>query len=104
MHVRLYRPFPAELIASAIKETGCKGIAVLEKDVSYGYEGALCTDLKAALFDYNVNIFAHSYVVGLGGRDVNSSEIVKAVKNSYEYINKPEEKQFKPQEWLNCQI
>lgn len=104
MHVRLYRPFPAELIASAIKEIGCKGIAVMEKDVSYGYEGALCTDLKAALFDYNVNAFAHSYVVGLGGRDVNSGEITKAVKNSYEYINKPKEKQFKPQEWLNCQI
>ena len=104
LHVRLYRPFPAEILANAIKQTGCRGVAVLEKDVSYGYEGALCTDLKAALFDFRVNIFTHSYIMGLGGRDVKAFEIAQALRKSYEYLEKPEPEQYKAQEWINCQI
>ncbi|HOW81184.1 MAG TPA: transketolase C-terminal domain-containing protein [Spirochaetota bacterium] len=104
IHVRLYRPFPAEIIARAVAETGCRGVAVIEKDVSYGYEGALCTDLKAALFDYGVNVFAHSYIAGLGGRDVKSAELYDALSRSYEYCSKPEGSRRKDQEWLNCLI
>ncbi len=104
IHVRLYRPFPAEVVARAVQKTGCRGIAVIEKNVSYGYEGALCSDLKAALFDYDVPVFAHSYIAGLGGRDVKSSELYDALKKSCAYCDRPRDKQRKDQEWLNCRI
>ena len=37
--VRLYRPFPDEAIAEALKDA--TGVIVIEKALSYGYEGAL---------------------------------------------------------------
>ncbi|PKL35105.1 MAG: pyruvate ferredoxin oxidoreductase [Spirochaetae bacterium HGW-Spirochaetae-1] len=104
MHLRLYRPFPAAEIAEAIRSIGCKGLAVMEKNTSYGYEGVLCSDTKAALFDHNVEVFAHSYVMGLGGRDVKVQDIIEALKKSYEYLDKPRHEQFKTQEWINCKI
>lgn len=104
LHVRLYRPFPAKLLADTLNNIGCTGIAVLEKNVSYGYEGALCSDLKAALFDYRLDLFAHSYVMGLGGRDVKAFEIADALRKSYQYLDKPRSEQIKPQEWINCKL
>jgi len=104
IHVRLYRPFPVQELTDAIKQSGCEGVAVMEKDVSYGYEGALCTDLKAALFEKRVNIFAHSYIMGLGGRDVKFPEIADTLLKSYEYLDKPAEEQCKDQEWVNLKL
>ena len=48
--VRLYRPFPDAAIAAALQ--GARGVFVMEKALSYGYEGALCSDLKSALYDH----------------------------------------------------
>jgi pyruvate/2-oxoacid:ferredoxin oxidoreductase alpha subunit len=104
LNVRLYRPFPAARVAAAIRDTGCRGIAVMEKDVSYGYEGALCSDLKAALFDHRVDAFAHSYILGLGGRDVGTADIIEGLKKSYAYLDKPRNEQNKDQEWLNSRL
>jgi pyruvate/2-oxoacid:ferredoxin oxidoreductase alpha subunit len=104
LSVRLYRPFPAEELVNAIKEIGCKGVAVLEKNVSYGYEGALATDLKAAFFEFQHPVFAHSYCMGLGGRDVKTEHVEEALKKSYEYLDKPVGQQRKPQEWINCKL
>jgi len=104
LSVRLYRPFPALELSEALREIGCRGVAVLEKNVSYGYEGALATDLKAALFEYNVPVFAHSYCMGLGGRDVKTSDIEEALIKSHEYLDKPAAEQRKAQEWINCKL
>jgi pyruvate/2-oxoacid:ferredoxin oxidoreductase alpha subunit len=104
LNLRLYRPFPAARVAEAIRATGCRGVAVMEKDVSYGFEGALCSDLKAALFDHRVDIFAHSYIMGLGGRDVNATDIATGLRKSYAYLDKPKVEQKKEQEWLNSNL
>jgi pyruvate/2-oxoacid:ferredoxin oxidoreductase alpha subunit len=104
MSVRLYRPFPAEILAKAIIKTGCRGIAVFEKDVSYGYEGALCSDLKAALFDFGADVFAHCYIIGLGGRDVKSEDISGGLRKSYAYLTKPKSERYKSQEWINLKL
>ncbi len=76
--VRAYRPFPAKDLGSALGRVSC--ITVLEKDVSYGYEGALAVDLKAALFNEGLRPKFRSHVAGLGGRDVMPEEIVEVVK------------------------
>ena len=47
--VRLYRPFPDEALAAALRHA--RGVFVIEKALSYGYEGALCSDVKAALYE-----------------------------------------------------
>ncbi|NYT00686.1 MAG: pyruvate ferredoxin oxidoreductase [Methanocellales archaeon] len=72
--VRCYRPFPAEAIVESTKDA--KAIAVLDKNISLGYEGALYTDVKSALYGKNGPL-AMGFVLGLGGRDINK----KTIKN-----------------------
>ncbi len=74
--VRAYRPFPAQALARAL--TRVETVAVFEKDISYGYGGALAMDLKAALFDSNLRPKFSSFVAGLGGRDVRPEELAWA--------------------------
>ncbi len=104
MHIRMYRPFPTELLAEEIAKSGCKGAVVLEKSLSYGYEGALSSDVKAALFDSGSDVFVHSYMMSLGGRDVKAKDIASALKKSLPYIGCPASERRKPMEWINCRI
>jgi pyruvate/2-oxoacid:ferredoxin oxidoreductase alpha subunit len=98
--IRLYRPFPREEVREAIGNVKAKAVLVLEKDISYGYEGALCSDMKAALYGSAAQPPIHSYICGLGGRDVKAAEIADSVKASLNII---EEGDADPQTiWLNC--
>ncbi len=74
--LRAYRPFPAEALTRALSRA--ETVTVFEKDISYGYYGALASDLKAAFFDANLRPRFSSYVAGLGGRDVRPDQLVKA--------------------------
>ncbi len=78
--VRTYRPFPAAALAEALE--GIETVAVFEKDVSYGYAGALAMDLKAALFDCEKRPKFSSFVAGLGGRDVRPEQIAEATREA----------------------
>jgi len=78
--VRAYRPFPAAALTKALSRA--KSVAVFEKDISYGYAGALAMDLKAAVFDENLRPSVSSFVAGLGGRDVRPDQIAKTAVES----------------------
>lgn len=84
MSVHLYRPFPGEAIAAALAKA--KGIIVFEKALSYGYEGALCSDLKSAVYPRNGSSgkrpFVHNYILGLGGREIKTDQLYEALKAS----------------------
>lgn len=69
--IRSYRPFPTEDILKAAK--GLKGIAVIDRDISSGYDGALYSDIKAALNKSSVKI--SGYIAGLGGRDITENHL-----------------------------
>lgn len=73
--VKAYRPFPAEALADALKNM--QSVTVFEKDISYGYKGALATDLKGAFFDAGIRPRFASFTAGLGGRDVRPDQIVE---------------------------
>ena len=74
--VRVYRPFPSSRIVEFL--SGMKTITFFEKDVSYGYQGALAMDAKAAMYDSKSRPEISSYVVGLGGRDVRPEQLADA--------------------------
>lgn len=84
MSVHLYRPFPAEAIADAL--AGSKGVVVFEKALSYGYQGALCSDIKSALYHKGVGgcrmPFVHNYILGLGGREIRTADLCEAFRKS----------------------
>lgn len=82
MGVRFYRPFPDEAVAKALK--GKKGVIVFEKALSYGYEGALMSDLKAALYDHLAGTGSlpsvQNFIVGIGGRDIRTEELTRTLR------------------------
>lgn len=73
LKIRCMRPFPGKAIAEVIKNA--KAVAVLEKDISFGYEGAVFSDVNSALKQNEVNVPAYNYVGGLGGRSISKEDI-----------------------------
>ncbi|MCX7636144.1 MAG: hypothetical protein N2Z74_10425, partial [Syntrophales bacterium] len=80
--------------------TGDSAVVVFEKAISYGYEGALCSEIKAALYGTGENIPIHNYIVGLGGRDVKAAELVGAVQEALAAGG--DNRVFRYPTWLNC--
>ena len=75
--VRMYRPFPAEELASAL--SNAKVVAVLDKSDSLnGAGGALFEDVVAGMFTNNVHVPTVNYVYGIGGRDT-TAEYIESV-------------------------
>jgi pyruvate ferredoxin oxidoreductase alpha subunit len=82
MGLRFYRPFPDEAIAAALK--GKKGVIVVEKALSYGYEGALSSDLKAALYEHLGGTGAlpdcQNFIAGIGGREIRTDDLTQILR------------------------
>lgn len=67
--IRLYRPFPAEEIAEALKNV--KAVAIMDRAEGYSnHGGPLGADVMSAMFRARSQAHAVNYVYGLGGRDV----------------------------------
>ena len=96
--IRSFRPFPKQELAAAF--TRARAIVVFEKCISYGYEGGVCSDLKAVLYGTDIRVPIHNYIAGLGGRDVKTRELVEAARNTFETVGAgdAEHKTI----WLNC--
>lgn len=68
LKLRVFRPFPAEEIAKALKN--CKAVAIMDRCESYnGNGGPLGSEVTAGLFRQKVLIEAVNYIYGLAGRD-----------------------------------
>ena len=79
IRIRYLRPFPNEETAEAVKNA--KGVAVLEKDISFGNEGTVYTNVNSALRKNNVNIPTSNYIGGLGGKNISCREIENIYRN-----------------------
>jgi pyruvate ferredoxin oxidoreductase alpha subunit len=78
--VRLYRPFPDEAIVRAL--SGAKVVTVFEKALSYGYQGPLFSDIKSALYGQQKNPLVQNYILGLGGREIKTSDLLAALRQT----------------------
>ena len=69
LKIRLFRPFPADAIAEALKNV--KAVAVMDRAEGYTNQGGpLGADVMSALFRARSSALAVNIVYGLGGRDV----------------------------------
>jgi len=75
LKIRMFRPFPADEIADALK--GVSTVAVLDRNVSLGSGGAVGTEVKAALSGSGAAVY--DYIVALGGRDIRKKDIAGIV-------------------------
>jgi len=80
MGLRLYRPFPDQAVRKAL--SGRNGVIVFEKALSYGNQGALYADIKSALYCADNRPPVHNYILGLGGREIKTEQLVESLRNS----------------------
>jgi pyruvate ferredoxin oxidoreductase alpha subunit len=82
----LYRPFPTEEISAASKHV--KALAVLDKAISFGAPyGALCSDVVSALQTLKESPKIFNVIYGLGGRDIQPSDIELVFNEALETAN-----------------
>ncbi|MDO4555364.1 MAG: pyruvate ferredoxin oxidoreductase [Lachnospiraceae bacterium] len=73
LKLRVFRPFPAEELAEALKN--CKAAAILDRCESYnGNGGPLGAEVTAGLYRKKIYIETVNYIYGLGGRDFTVEE------------------------------
>ncbi len=83
--IRAYRPFPAEAVAKELQKV--RNVTVIEKDISYGFSGALAMDIKAAMYESESRPQMSSYIAGLGGRDIRPEQLAEAATSGLENQN-----------------
>jgi len=94
---RVYRPFPVEELNKVLEDA--EAIAVIEKDISLGYQGGLAIDIKSAMYSIGSRIPILNFIAGLAGRDVRKDNIRKMVEQTKEVRGKnPEDVGFENEE------
>jgi pyruvate ferredoxin oxidoreductase alpha subunit len=76
LRIRAFRPFPVEGIVKALGKA--KAVAVMDRSMSFGGNGgAVCSEVRHALYDVQVHPYVTDYIYGLGGRDTSPGQIRK---------------------------
>jgi len=78
--LRVFRPFPKADVAKALEKS--RLVVIFDKNISYGLEGATCSEIKSALYGSSARAVIRNFIVGLGGRDVKAREMADAVNKS----------------------
>jgi pyruvate/2-oxoacid:ferredoxin oxidoreductase alpha subunit len=78
--LRVFRPFPKSDVVRALEKA--RLVVVFDKNISYGVEGATCSEIKSALYGSSTGATIRNFIVGLGGRDIKARELVDAVNKS----------------------
>lgn len=74
LKLRVYRPFPADEIAAALKN--CKAVAVFDRAASFGGAGGpLYTEVTSALYSNRASVPCVDIIYGLGGREIRPEQI-----------------------------
>ena len=71
--IRYMRPFPYGELEKAL--ANAKAVGVLEKDISFGVEGTVFTNVNSALMRAMRALPTCNFVGGLGGDDINQADI-----------------------------
>ncbi|MCD6109134.1 MAG: pyruvate ferredoxin oxidoreductase, partial [Thermoplasmata archaeon] len=67
------RPFPFKEILPLIKNA--KTVAILERNISMGYGGAVYADLAGAIINEKDRPLLLDFILGLGGRDITFKDL-----------------------------
>ena len=82
LKIRLFRPFPAEILRNLLQ--GVPQIVVLDRNCAPGTGGTLGQEIKAALCGLENAPDVHSYMVGVGGVNVAPGDIAAIAKSCWE--------------------
>ena len=88
VRLRYLRPFPTAELVESVKNA--KAVGVLEKDISFGNEGTVFTNVNSALHGAELQVPSYNFIGGLGGRNISRSDIeniFSAIENGTERVN-----------------
>jgi len=81
VRVRWFRPFPTPELQEAL--AGVRAVGVIDRDFSFGsafHSGVLANDLRAALYPARSRPKILSFIAGLGGREVSTTNVIEMTK------------------------
>jgi pyruvate/2-oxoacid:ferredoxin oxidoreductase alpha subunit len=78
--VRVYRPYPTEEIVKLAQ--GSQMVSTIDRHISFGMEGFLASETKAALLNQRDRPLVTGFIAGLGGRDVTAETIERIARKS----------------------
>lgn len=73
VRIRYMRPFPKDELAHVLSRA--HAIGVLEKDISFGGEGTVFTNVNSALLQAGVSVPTCNFIGGLGGDDISVADL-----------------------------
>lgn len=76
--LRFYRPFPTEYFKKL--KSGVKAVGVIDRNLSFGYEGAVGSEVKAAMYDPCGSPKVIDFIAGIAGRDIKKEDIEQMYK------------------------
>lgn len=88
LKLRCVRPFPKKEVADILRNA--KAVGVLEKDISFGYEGVVFSDVNSSLTILDKVPKTYNFIGGLGGRDISKGDIKEIFEKLLQKDNKNE--------------
>ncbi|MEM0449504.1 MAG: transketolase C-terminal domain-containing protein [Methanomassiliicoccales archaeon] len=73
--MRVFRPFPNEELLKLAENV--RTIGVFDRSYTFGYGGAIYSEVRNALFSLAADLKVKGYIGGLGGRDVTETDFEK---------------------------
>lgn len=92
LKLRYLRPFPSEKIVNAL--SGAKAVGVVDKNISFGYEGTIFTNVNSALVQMDEVPNTLNFIGGLGGRDITKENIVEMFESLLRSANGEEQERI----------
>jgi len=89
LKIRYMRPFPEQEVKDLAKRV--KAIGVIDKDISFGYEGTVYTNVNSAISKVENYVYKSNFIGGLGGRDITKAEIEDMFHKLYAGLEKNRE-------------
>lgn len=71
--LRFYRPFPVEYFREL--KSRVKAVGIIDRNLSFGYEGAVGSEVKSALYDSDKSPKVIDFIAGIAGRDIKKEDI-----------------------------
>jgi pyruvate ferredoxin oxidoreductase alpha subunit len=104
LRIRYLRPFPTDELNAALfgagRQSPVRAVGVLEKDISFGHQGSVALEVKAALYEHaaeqrRVPPKVLNFVAGLGGQDI-TRDAIKDIFAALGVAGNPAEASGKP--------
>ena len=90
--LRFYRPFPREYFKALGPRV--KAIGVIDRDISFGYEGAVASDIKSALASAGACPKVINFIAGIAGRDITKENIEGMYDTLFRFAQGKEEQEM----------